>query len=159
MILIRRSVFETNSSSTHSICITKNKPEEIPTMCRFGLGEYGWEYRRLDGQEKANYLYTAIMCQNDHESLKQQLFEILSDLGIVCEFDEPKYDEYGYPEGFYIDHSYEIRPVVMAILHSKNRLLKYLFSDESFVLTGNDNGDCDVSIQASYPHEEYYKGN
>lgn len=42
---------------------------------------------------------------------------------------------------------------------NRGRLLRYLFSDESFVLTGNDNSEYDVDICALYPHEEYYKGN
>ena len=158
MIQIRRSVFETNSSSTHSICITKNKPDEIPAVCRFGLGEYGWEERQIVGKEKADYLYTAIMCQKDHEQLKQRLFEILSSLNIKCEFEEAKRNEYGWYD-FYVDHGGETRDFIEAVLHSQKRLLRYLFSDESFVLTGNDNSYVDVDIDVKYPHEEYYKGN
>lgn len=159
MIQIRRGVFETNSSSTHSICIAKNAPDKIPNVCRFGLGEYGWEYRQINGPEKADYLYTAIMCQSDHENLKQRLFEIMSQLDIKCEFEDATYDKHGWPENFYIDHDSETREFIEAVLHSPKRLVRYLFSDESFVLTGNDNGDYGVDIDVCYPHEEYYKGN
>ena len=45
---VRQNVFETNSSSTHSICVTKNnildnKVDEI----YFRLDEFGWEYSIL----------------------------------------------------------------------------------------------------------------
>ena len=42
---IRRCCFETNSSSTHAICITKadvNK-EDLPSNVTFTHGEFGWE--------------------------------------------------------------------------------------------------------------------
>ena len=41
---IRRGCFETNSSSTHAICITKadvNK-EDLPSHVTFTHGEFGW---------------------------------------------------------------------------------------------------------------------
>ena len=55
---IRSGVFETNSSSIHSIA--------IPRSCKavdsvsFSIGEFGWEWDEADA---ANYLYTAI-CLN-----------------------------------------------------------------------------------------------
>ena len=36
MKTIRKSVFETNSSSTHSICITKNPVNILPKAIHFG---------------------------------------------------------------------------------------------------------------------------
>ena len=57
MIQIRAGVFETNSSSTHSIAISK-KPVVIGKSIRFGIGEFGWENDCVD---TADYLYTAIL--------------------------------------------------------------------------------------------------
>ena len=42
MIQIRNGVFETNSSSTHSICIPKKTSIKRDSIY-FGIGEYGWE--------------------------------------------------------------------------------------------------------------------
>lgn len=39
---IRRCVFETNSSSTHAICIAKDG-YELKDHIDFHTGEYGWE--------------------------------------------------------------------------------------------------------------------
>ena len=41
---VRKNVFETNSSSTHSICVTKNNiVDEKQNHIEFTIGEFGWE--------------------------------------------------------------------------------------------------------------------
>ena len=60
---IRSSVFETNSSSIHSIAIPRNC-KAIDSV-RFNIGEFGWEW---DVADAANYLYTAICFNSDSES-------------------------------------------------------------------------------------------
>ena len=58
---IRKNVFETNSSSTHSICIAKDMELIIPTSIHFEFGEFGWEVDTLSSvYEKASYLYTGL---------------------------------------------------------------------------------------------------
>jgi hypothetical protein len=67
--VIRRNVFETNSSSTHSVTIRKgeiSKPylivdsEDNKVHVRFG--EYGWGYEKLKSQhERLSYLCTMLM--------------------------------------------------------------------------------------------------
>ena len=67
---IRRSVFETNSSSTHSISIVR-EPTNIhfPTTLEFNVGEFGWEWKIYsDYRSKASYLYTAILYNTCLES-------------------------------------------------------------------------------------------
>lgn len=55
-------MFETNSSSTHSICITKSDVLDIPSSVYFTTGEFGWSHQKLNSvKEKASYLYTAII--------------------------------------------------------------------------------------------------
>jgi hypothetical protein len=46
-----------------------------------------------------------------------------------------------------------------AVCEDENKLMSYLFSDLSFIITGNDNDDEDVDINVDYAHDEYYKGN
>ena len=61
---IRRGVFETNSSSVHSISITKDDfngslPSQFTIACN---GEFGWEVDDYDSpMDKAAYLYQAIV--------------------------------------------------------------------------------------------------
>ena len=38
-------------------------------------------------------------------------------------------------------------------------LKRYLFSDDSFILTGNDNEDGYQDIKVNYEYDEFYKGN
>ena len=135
---IRKNVFETNSSSTHSICISK-APVTIGKYIHFGIGEFGWEN---DCADTADYLYTAILEQDNRDELLEKLKVILDDYHIEYEFEEPKYwigdsGEKYLDEG-YIDHSSETIDFVDAVLSDNDMLMRYLFG-ESHVYTGNDN--------------------
>lgn len=142
---IRNGVFETNSSSTHSIAISK-KSVVIGKSIRFGIGEFGWENGCAD---TADYLYTAILDRDDRDDLLDRLKKILDNYSIEYEFEEPswhdsaigddKWLEYGY-----IDHSYELKEFLNVILSNEDLLMRYLFGD-STVYTGNDNQDGDPS--------------
>lgn len=162
IVQIRKSVFETNSSSTHSICISKQKPARIPDIIHFGIGKFGWQWQTLYGQEKADYLYTMILEQSNHRESMQKLVRLLDKIGVQYQFEEPVFGKIGkfeFLENGYVDHAAEGTDFVNAVLHSQSRLERYLFSDGSFVKTGNDNNDGTVEIDVNYPHEEYYKWN
>lgn len=163
---IRQGVFETNSSSTHSICIAKDAKLEIPKELHFEFGEFGWECATLDSlQEKASYLYTGLIAENRKEDA-DKIFEILRSKGIEVTADEAKYVESTHTKGYfyydnagYVDHSDELKGFHDAIMADENRLMNFLFSPLSFIITGNDNDDEDVDFKVDYTHEEYYKGN
>lgn len=167
----RRNVFETNSSSTHSICIATNRNTELtyPEKLYFRCGEFGWEVKRLTSPEdKAAYLYASFLdlySRDKAQDVMAFIMETLQDAGVQCEFETPIYHTYGsgntYIQNAGIDHCGEDdhERFVDKTTSNKGRLLRYLFSEDSFVLTGNDNCDADVDIKAFYPHEEYYKGN
>lgn len=160
MIKIRRCVFETNSSSTHSICITKNSNlVMLPEKIVFKLGNFGWEENVFyDVEHKASYLFTAIhyidkyFSKKDAQKYLDYIQNVLIKNNIDFEFDQTKTE-------YYIDHMYELIDFVKAVCHSEKRLLRYLFSVESFIMTGNDNDDTPIDIYVSYKHEEYYKNN
>lgn len=112
---IRRSVFETNSSSTHSISIVR-EPTNIhfPTALEFNVGDFGWEWKIYsDYRSKASYLYTAILyntCLESNTELidgKQQcramaneklnkIKNALSKYGIKCIFHPFQIKTYNY---------------------------------------------------------------
>lgn len=137
---IRNSVFETNSSSTHSIAISK-KPVVIGKSIHFGIGEFGWEN---DHVGTIDYLYTAILEQHDSDCLLDRLKAILDSYSIEYEFEEPKYwvadSGNKYLDEGYIDHSNETREFINAVLSDEDMLMRCLFGD-SCVYTGNDNSD------------------
>jgi hypothetical protein len=155
---IRRNVFETNSSSTHSICISK-APVTEGKHIHFRIGEYGWENDCVD---IVNYLYTAILEQYDSDELLEQLKDILDSHSIEYEFEEPNYKtssdgECRWLEYGYIDHSSETREFINAVLSDEDMLMRCLFGD-SCVYTGNDNQDsdpsgCDIADEITWEYE------
>lgn len=170
---VRHGVYETNSSSTHSICIpTEYEELSIPDRVEFEFDEFGWEVDKLTSRsEKIKYLYTCLSYVKE-DKLKEYIQFIVNTLreyGIEdVYFDAFEYSIYCYngkvktylkAKDGYVDHGDEAREFVDAVCTNEQRLLNYLFSDKTFILTGNDNDDIDVSINVDYPHEEYYKGN
>lgn len=170
---VRHGVFECNSSSTHSICIpTEHEELSIPDRVEFESGCFGWEVDQLTSRsEKIRYLYTCLSYVEE-DKLKEYIQFIVNTLrthGVEdIYFDELEYGIYCYdeeietylkPKGGYVDHGNEAREFVDAVCTDEQRLLNYLFSNKTFILTGNDNDDIDVEINVDYPHEEYYKGN
>lgn len=147
---IRKSVFETNSSSTHSIAISK-KPVTIGKSIHFGIGEFGWENDCVD---TADYLYTAILEQDDRDDLLDRLKEMLDNHSIEYKFEEPKYwiadDGDKYLDEGYVDHAGGTREFIDAVLSDDDMLMRCLFGD-SCVYTGNDNGsDSDNMCYSAY---------
>lgn len=151
---IRRGVFETNSSSTHSICITRSDVLDDQTdEIYFELGEFGWEYDILSTVfEKASYLYTALI-YNDEEILLEKVKKILDKNGVRYEFEDPESRYY------YVDHGNMLSEFLHDVCNDENKLMRYLFSSESFIITANDNDYYDISIDVEYAYDEYYKGN
>ena len=143
---IRHGVFETNSSSTHAICISKNRDIsklEFPDVVSFTHGEFGWENGTLrDVWNKASYLYEAIIGTYGNDSVDDKLEhikEILKNQGIACDF-EPCSDDI-WDDG-YIDHvgTDDMCNWLQTMMNDEDVLLEYLFGD-AFVVTGNDNED------------------
>ena len=147
MINIRKNIFETNSSSTHAICISKNNNYNIPTTLNFTFGEFGWENKFIyDTEELASYLYTGMYHRyNGDEKLiekfKNYLYETLGKYGCECSFEEPSESKYGWMDSGYVDHAEDLDDFLNSFNKSEKRLLRYLFSPDSFIITGNDNED------------------
>lgn len=163
---IRKSVFETNSSSTHAICITKKKDNyKLPDRIDFEFGEFGWECEEYeDTHNKASYLITAIFSFSKSEADKKiaQLKNVLDSYNITYSIPEPKIKSYTWnkTEHFYydldynyIDHAGETKKFVDAVLSDSEKLFRYLFGD-SFIITGNDNDDSYRDRMCIYEGEE-----
>ena len=149
---VRRCAFETNSSSTHAICIAKGEYRYNSfSHIDFETGEFGWENDEYDSlYRKASYLITAILSSDKDQADKnlQKLKDILDSNNIEYTLPKLKVDswEYGgetryyYDIDGYIDHSGETEDFVNDVLADSNKLFRYLFGD-SMVITGNDNSD------------------
>lgn len=143
MINIRKGLFETNSSSTHAICIGKDNHDlVIPSKLTFQVGEFGWENEiYYDVTTLASYLYTALTEYYSGKELTKHInhiYTLLGHNGCKATFIEPTVDEWGFADG-YIDHSEELGDFLNKVLSSDKALLRYLFSPDSFIITGNDN--------------------
>ena len=164
MVKIRSGMFETNSSSTHTIIVTDQKTDP-GLFVDFRMGDFGWKFSKLTTiDEKASYLYTAACCLYNRD-VYQDLYEVLVKYGVQCSCSKPaKSDQYGICNG-YVDHVDGVYRFVERMLGHEHALIKYLFSDESFVITGNDNCDEDQwewmekEADVDYPHTTYHKGN
>ena len=141
MIQVRTGVFETNSSSTHSIAIPKSQPSSLPKHIWFNFGEFGWEFGEAD---PADYFYTAIYetskTLDEAKKKVERLKDILDAHNIGYDFQRPEIDDrnsYFYLEGVYIDHGYELVNFVNDLLNDETKLLNFL--SDGLVFTGNDN--------------------
>lgn len=171
MIQIRNGVFETNSSSTHSIVIPK-KTDKTSQYIEFHIGEYGWENEKVC--DTASYLYTAILClditKKEIDMMLGKLKAVLIENGIGFSFEKPVFDEDYYEGNYYyilkngrIDHCGELREFVNVILDNEDMLLRYLF--DGVVYTGNDNQEdipdgCKIASDYTYVFDgsDDYKG-
>lgn len=158
-------MFETNSSSTHSISISKEKvsPFNIPKFIQFNLDDFGWEYGEAN---KADYLYTAaaqLYDKNRLEEFKNYVLTSLLDIGVDCSFAEPTYKEYTvdcngnkdvYLDNGHIDHVDGLTDFLSAIADDNSMLLRYLFGD-SHIYTGNDNEPYDDTNHTNFVAREY----
>lgn len=166
MIQVRQNVFETNSSSTHAICIgndynVKNLPKHILSY----LGEYGWGEDILNSpDELLSYLLTLINSfyydsDENRDKALNHIFDILK-----------KYDIEVISNGLdesssYVDHANMGEEFIEQMLDNEDFLMNYLFSPDSFVATGNDNDDSYKKVDKMYEDSEklgmqvFYKGN
>lgn len=166
---VRSSVFETNSSSTHCICIMSDRKEKLesPEKLYFRCDDFGSDMMELrSAEDKAAYLYASILSLCDKEKAEEAKSRIWAELGkegIQCEFEEADYHGI-YCYNASVDHAGEDDHLkfVSDVLRNRKRLLRYLFSEKSFVLTTYDTSPGEGYLEKSnvaYRHELYHKGN
>lgn len=160
MKVMRRNVFESNSSSCHSIAISKEKvPNVAGKHVYFGAGEYGWEQDCVE--DTASYLHTAIVDSStpaQYEARINKIKEILDRHEVQYEFAPVKYEKYEYNPDYeyiefaspnyqwaHVDHAYECAELINTLLSNDDLLIRYLFGD-SCIYTGNDNSDDEDSM-------------
>ena len=158
---IRTNIFETNSSSTHTISISRNfdaTKYKFPKTLVFRGVEFGWEVEIYDDVvSRCRYLYTAMCSLLEGDALeekKKYIEDVLQKHGVVAAFDEFKY----YDDG-YIDHCEDTRELLNYVFKNENNLLNYLFGD-TLIYTSNDNMDWEDKPEIREgDYEEIYKGN
>lgn len=141
MRVIREGVFETNSSSTHSICIKGGEfaPDAFPLddgVCKVHPGEFGWDVREFRSpQIKASYCLTHAKESGGDKRLLPMLTAVLGKAtGCEVEFVSAggEYYEWGY-----IDH--QSSGVCAEAFESEETLRDFIFNPDSWLKTDNDN--------------------
>lgn len=171
MIKIRNDCFETNSSSVHAMIISKEEISPVNVTVHFDIGEYGWEEREYhDIDDKASYFYTAACAVKGYD-VEDEITNMLSPYGIKCKFGIAKFKSYKssydnktytYLNNGYVDHDYDCADFVNAMMNDPDMLVRFLFNNDSFVHTGNDNDEMewfDEVRNTDYPHDLFVKGN
>lgn len=153
----RSSVFETNSSSTHSISIAySNSPDDLMDILLpdsegnivLNGGEFGWsEEYFYDAQTKASYL--AVYCAEWCGDRKDEFFAILFDvikkqtgcnqviLNFTCEY---SYSDKDSKNWSYIDHQSAESQDYHYLFDDPEQIRQFVFNPKSVLETGNDNG-------------------
>ena len=134
-------MFETNSSSTHTLTMGKSPKHKIDesytNTIKLGLGEYGWGIERLTTwYEKADYLsIVAIKDERKKEMLEEALFKKFPNCKIKYETEYDKYEGGNVAIG-YIDH--QSSGEIWNDIGSINDLYDVIFGD-SVINIDNDN--------------------
>lgn len=170
-VQIRRGVFETNSSSVHSICIATESNRSPLKTIYINAGDFGWEHDFLySPSEKMSYLVTALYDSNAYDvATTDEMFgklltwlkeeDIGYEVNIKKELARYRSGLY-YSINGYVDHAEGCGAFLDYVFASKENMLNYLFSPDSFIITGNDNEEDEIpEIDVEYPHEEFWKGN
>lgn len=141
MRINRIGVFETNSSSTHSITIdNKNNydcklPIKVNPLWSYG---FGWQYEYWDSiEEKIAYM---VRCLVSDTYTDKELYEKikliqnkLHNLGIDFELPEKEEWKYGY-----VDHENWYSSEIQEIYDDEDTLLCFLLNNNSYIEGGND---------------------
>lgn len=143
MKTIRHNVFETNSSSTHSISINSTTelydsitPDSNGVITLTG-GEFGWEWQQYnDALTKANYCAVDSYGNGDLEKmLRDVIMEHTGAKDVVFDLTtDYRQDNYSY-----IDH--QSVGTSHPAFSSSDNLKNFIFNPKSYLFTGNDNGD------------------
>lgn len=171
-IRIRKNVFETNSSSSHSLTMSAGDIVSLPfspEVLRTGKvvvdkGEYGWEwYRYYSPLSKAEYLLTQVVSDDsvpkdgtpeeatralrDENSRFDQLCRVIEAHTGVMLLIRPG-------TSGYIDHDSVGNG--SELFESDEKLAQFLFSADSYIETGNDNSGPRKVISTDRGDEHYY---
>lgn len=152
---IRNSVFETNSSSVHSVIIGSKdyssveifKPDKSMTV-KFSGGEFGWSYDILSSSyEKANYIAVYLMLYDKDESRIKMFEEVVKEMttaqSILYEF----MDSNGDSEDSYIDHQGYEDSDWNCLFTEKAKLKEFIFNTKYSIMIANDNSEFDHGVR------------
>lgn len=138
--IVRTSVFETNSSSSHSISLAKDSmefvmdiiyPDQDGVITVYGQ-EFGWSWEKFnDAMTKLAYVL------QDQQSKHDDIIEVVKEHTGALEVVFIENDGY-------IDH--ESCGTAHEVCCSKDSIKNFVFNKNSWLFTGNDNGQPDPTF-------------
>lgn len=151
----RHSVFETNSSSTHSISIAYSSsvgdlmsilPVNDEGNVVLNGGEFGWADETFhNAQTKASYLavYCMQWCGDRKDDFLSILFDVIKKqtgchqiiLNFTCEYTSTDDQNWSY-----IDHQSAESQDYHYLFENPEQIRQFIFNPNSTLTTGNDNG-------------------
>ena len=170
---IRKRVFETNSSSSHSLTVAPGDLVSQPfpdSVLRSGelsvrVNEYGWEwYRYYSPAHKISYLLTQITSGDlpdeddleEGESLTDALRARYEKFNTLCNVVKAHtgVNILVVKSSGYVDH--ESVGLGMDLFGDEEKLKQFLFSKDSYVETGNDNSGPSAKMSTDRGPEDTY---
>lgn len=144
MKTIRPNVFETNSSSEHTICFPcasacENLNPAPQTLAAHGEGEYGWGYDVLDTPYSLlDYWLVAIKDTGmDYEPEKRQaVIDYFATKQITLEIPESVDNMIGYIDHQSVDSNCRL---LAGFIDNPEALFKFVFCPETKIIIDNDN--------------------
>jgi hypothetical protein len=131
MIKVRRNVFETNSSSMHSLSVIGSDRMSTLTskdgIIVVGEGEFGWGYDTLKTpSEKLSYLVTEYSGREEMIDLIKEAVKDYTGMTLAV------YENEGY-----IDH--ESQGMITDYITDKQSIIDIVFNDKNVIIIDNDN--------------------
>lgn len=154
----REGVFETNSSSTHAICVHNQENLEFPEYIYFGLSDLNNDGLLSEIQERANYLHTIMamgLSKTEYYNLKIKIARILKEKGISNEWCKMNWTNDGYPIDEYDIKDTLMNTIIEKIIPNETLLLHFLFGRNSEVIRGYEEN---YSYRIDKEKEKYEPG-
>lgn len=138
--LIRRSCFETNSSSTHSLCVTAGTQPVFDTIypnpngnVYIELESFGWEwFKTNDPSRKAAYLF--LQAQDDPDKIDALKKAIKS----FTRANSVRFVGGGHIDHQSLDHDF-FTDFYGDLEEQQSRIVEFIFNKNQWIFGGNDN--------------------
>lgn len=144
MKTIRPNVFETNSSSAHTICFPcasacENLNPAPQTLEAYGTGEYGWGYDILEKpKDLLDYWLVAVKDTGkgyDSEKLTS-IIDYFAGRNITLKIPKDIFDVIGYIDHQSVDSNCSL---LAGFIDNPEALFKFVFCPETKIIIDNDN--------------------
>lgn len=156
MFQLRSNIFETNSSSIHTFCVSKEHRDYSYLKGKkvfIGTGEYGWYGNCCDA---LSYLYTALQ---HHEDEVMKLDKKLKEFGVIPVYLSGclEHGEYNDDDiDGYVDHADCFHEIWDELLKNNDIFMNFIFGPDTAIYLSTDNSDVTIDEdEDNFPLAQY----